>query len=422
MSTGIFIKTYLNDLPWLNYCMQSIQKYAIGIDEIVIAADENCRKHMDDYSEIARVIFVPGWDNGYIQQQYVKLHADNMMKTDHILFVDSDCVFHDYFSENSFMLGRKPVLLKTRYSSLQGSGGEAWKPITEKAIGWEVEWEYMRRMPMIFHRDSLTAFRNATYPLIPDLRRMTDRSFSEFNALGAFIERYEADRYQVVDTEKWLPEAVAKQFWSWSGITDDIRTEIERLIDPPLKHPTTLEKLRSRDDFGYVLDAMGLKLGAEIGVAFGENAEQILMKSSICNIILVDPWNYVPDESPVGYGDMIKDWPGCEESCREKIRKFGRRADMIKCTSQEASIETADNSLDFVYIDANHMSPMVDRDLELWYPKVRPGGIFGGHDYHDYQNEVFTCNVKRAVDRFFYGTDKQIHIVPGEVPSWYVIK
>lgn len=422
MSTGIFIKTYLNDLPWLKYCVESIRKYAIGIDEIVIAADESCRKHMDDYSELARVVFVPEWDNGYIQQQYVKLHADNMMKSDYILYVDSDCVFHDYFSENSFMIGRKPILLKTRYSSLKGSGAEAWKPITEKAVGWPVDWEYMRRIPLMYHRDTISAFRNATHPLVPNLRKMQDRSFSEFNAVGAFIEKYEGHKYRIINTKTWIPEAVCKQFWSWAGISDEIREEIVGMIHGIGPNPTRIEKLRSRDDLGYVLDAMGLKVGAEIGVAFGENAEQMLSKSDIDQLLLVDPWDYVPNESPVGHGDMIKDWRGCEEFCRKKLEKFGDRAEFMKMTSLEASLLVPDESLDFVYIDANHMSPMVDNDLAYWYPKVRSGGIFGGHDYHDYQNEVFTCNVKRAVDRFFSGTDKQIHVVPGEVPSWFVIK
>ena len=67
------------------------------------------------------------------------------------------------------------------------------------------------------------------------------------------------------------------------------------------------------------------------------------------------------------------------------------------------------------------MSPFVDQDLEMWYPKVKSGGVFGGHDYHDYENSIFTCNVKTAVDKFFAG-NHTLHIVPGEVPSWYMVK
>lgn len=181
-------------------------------------------------------------------------------------------------------------------------------------------------------------------------------------------------------------------------------------------------EIGSRDEIGKVLTAMRLSgVGAEIGVAFGENAEQILLSSSLKTLLLVDLWNYVPDQSAVGYGDMIKDWNGCYKYCLNKLEPMKDRTAVLKMTSEEASRIIADGSLDFVYIDANHMSPFVDLDLEMWYPKVKSGGVFGGHDYHDYQNEVFTCNVKTAVDNFFAG-NHPLHIVPGEVPSWYVVK
>jgi hypothetical protein len=40
-----------------------------------------------------------------------------------------------------------------------------------------------------------------------------------------------------------------------------------------------------------------------------------------------------------------------------------------------------DNSLDFVYIDANHTYEGVKEDIKYWYPKVKPGGLLLGHDY-----------------------------------------
>ena len=39
---------------------------------------------------------------------------------------------------------------------------------------------------------------------------------------------------------------------------------------------------------------------------------------------------------------------------------------------------------DFVFIDGDHRYESVRRDIQAWLPKVRPGGIMGGHDceYH----------------------------------------
>lgn len=422
MSTSIFIKTCKKDLEWLRYCLESIRKYAIGFDEVVIVADRSCIGSIGPVlTGPEKVIYVPDWINGYIQQQYVKLHADGYCSSENILFVDSDVVFFDYFSENSFMVGRKPILLKTRYGNLEGA--EAWRAITEQAMGFPVEWEYMRRFPLLYRKDTITAFRNAFYGVVESLKRMPDHAFSEFNALGAFVEKYQPQDYFISDTADWMPHTVAKQFWSWGAMSHEIQQEMRGFIDGSNAVQNELHKLQSRDNIGYVLNAMGLNgFGAEVGVAFGENAEQILSKSRLEALLLIDPWDYVNGEDPKGHGDMIKDWVGCYRQCSDRLRKFGERTQFLRTTSEGACNYVFDESLDFVYIDANHMSPMVDRDIEIWFPKVKPGGIFGGHDYHNYKNEVFQCDVKRAVDKFFAGSKYMIHVVPGEVPSWYVIK
>jgi len=40
----------------------------------------------------------------------------------------------------------------------------------------------------------------------------------------------------------------------------------------------------------------------------------------------------------------------------------------------------ADGSLDFVFLDNDHSTGHVLRELEEWYPKIKPGGILAGHD------------------------------------------
>lgn len=228
MSTSIFIKTWKNDLEWLQYCLKSIWKFGSGFEEIVLVADDSCRGLMDDFN--LKVHYVRDWTNGYIQQQYVKLHADMYVSSDNILFVDSDVTFCRSFSESDFMKDGKPILLKTRYSSLIGSGAEVWKPLTEKAVGFSVEWEYMRRLPMLYLKDTVTAFRNAYHQVVDSMRNIQDRSFSEFNALGAFVEKYQPDLYFISDTEIWMPSTVIRQNWSWGGITPQMKSEIEEIL------------------------------------------------------------------------------------------------------------------------------------------------------------------------------------------------
>lgn len=184
-----------------------------------------------------------------------------------------------------------------------------------------------------------------------------------------------------------------------------------------------LTDLRSRYDIGKVLDAMGLTgQGAEVGVAFGENAEIILDSCQLKTLWLIDPWRYVTGENPKGFADAIKDWAGCWEYCRGKVARFGDRAKMVELSSVEGAKMFEDGSLDFVYIDANHMRPYIDNDLNAWFSKVKSGGIFGGHDYHNVSTLEYVCMVRNAVDEFFDGKGYDIHVTEDEDPSWYIIK
>lgn len=50
--------------------------------------------------------------------------------------------------------------------------------------------------------------------------------------------------------------------------------------------------------------------------------------------------------------------------------------------SEEKAKLYKDESLDFVFIDANHTYEYVKKDIEAWLPKIKKGGIIGGHDFN----------------------------------------
>ena len=66
----------------------------------------------------------------------------------------------------------------------------------------------------------------------------------------------------------------------------------------------------------------------------------------------------------------------------------------IKDRSDNAYKTFDDNSIDFLYIDGSHLYENVKKDIELYFPKMKPNSIMAGHDW---QSE----DVVRAVEEFF---------------------
>jgi len=126
---------------------------------------------------------------------------------------------------------------------------------------------------------------------------------------------------------------------------------------------------------------MGYTIGAEIGTWKGEFAEALCQGIPNLTLTCVDPWKAYPD-----YHDHRID----RHISEAKATAFRRLAPYPCVFLVEYSVEAAshvdDDSLDFVYIDANHTFEYVVADLAAWIPKVRSGGVIAGHDYKSLGN------------------------------------
>lgn len=65
--------------------------------------------------------------------------------------------------------------------------------------------------------------------------------------------------------------------------------------------------------------------------------------------------------------------------------------------SLEASKEFEDNSIDFLFLDADHRYEPFKQDLEAWFPKIKKGGIICGHDCELKYSEI-SPETKRGID------------------------
>jgi len=73
----------------------------------------------------------------------------------------------------------------------------------------------------------------------------------------------------------------------------------------------------------------------------------------------------------------------------------------LAMTSEKAARVMADHIFDFVFIDGDHQYSYASRDIDMWLPKVKPGGIIGGHD--------FECRLG-AIPRSFLEQDNHDHV------------
>jgi hypothetical protein len=131
---------------------------------------------------------------------------------------------------------------------------------------------------------------------------------------------------------------------------------------------------------------------------------------------MVDPWKRYPN------WNELHEWTDevLEEQCKHvsELFKDNTRTQILRMNSQEAAGRFADHSVDWVFIDANHDYAFVMEDMTLWYPKVKRGGLFSGHDYKR------GYGVVDAVDDFFRGMDIKFNTTDEEdgFKSWFVWK
>ncbi len=141
-------------------------------------------------------------------------------------------------------------------------------------------------------------------------------------------------------------------------------------------------------------------IGAEIGVKQGEFSKILLDGWHHSTLYLIDPWE---EQDKSVYDENIHDHQSDYNQTIENLKGLSSRYEIIREYSHNAHCHFSKNSLDFVYIDGNHSYEGVKSDLELFYPKLKYGGVMMGDDYHAKDIEKvfgFTFGVKKAVDEF----------------------
>ena len=118
----------------------------------------------------------------------------------------------------------------------------------------------------------------------------------------------------------------------------------------------------------------------EVGVWQGSStaalAVEILRSGKAIRLDVVDHFQSSPEIDAAGV--QLPDQRAAFEANIAPVRHAIR--DIHEEKSWDGARHYADESLDFVFIDAAHDQLSVIRDLEAWWPKIKRGGCLAGHD------------------------------------------
>lgn len=153
-------------------------------------------------------------------------------------------------------------------------------------------------------------------------------------------------------------------------------------------------------------------VGLEIGVDSGDTADFMLETLPMLTLHGIDP-----------YLDYV-DWNGyhldqdqrffCENVASQVLSQYGDRYILHKDTSDNLVDTFQDEMFDYIFIDGLHTYEQVLADCKNYYSKLKPGGVFAGHDYRVIEG------VRRAADEF--ASSVGATILETEIDVWYWIK
>lgn len=225
---------------------------------------------------------------------------------------------------------------------------------------------------------------------------------------------------QAEDFEVFAPQLLdhdARLYVHGSGLIPDIANQFKSGIFKPEAADFRASAILER------LEGVQSPKVAEIGVFAGDLSRRLLARREDLTLKMIDSWT-VPRETYKASGDFHATL-GAEQqegyfALTRRVTAFaGDRAEIIRADSAEAAKLIADQSLDLVFLDAEHSYEGVKADISAYYAKVKSGGFISGHDYAN-DDEKFGPMVKRAVDEFVEANG--LHLELAENFCWFARK
>jgi hypothetical protein len=145
----------------------------------------------------------------------------------------------------------------------------------------------------------------------------------------------------------------------------------------------------------------------EVGVWFANVTCALMPRWPIEKAVLVDTWRPYAQQRPEMPPNIDKTRFTTQELHDEifacvasAVAKFGDKIVLVRADSAAFGELLGPDRFDVVFIDADHTYEPVKRDIELYWPTVKKGGLLLGDNYDTPRTAPY-WGVKRAVDEMF---------------------
>jgi len=154
----------------------------------------------------------------------------------------------------------------------------------------------------------------------------------------------------------------------------------------------------------------------EVGCFMGKSTAYLLQKikesRKDISVSVIDIFEAECDH----HADLINEHKGGTllDIFKSNMYDLGLSASVLIGRSDEVYNKLHDNTFSMIFIDAAHDYKSVKSDLNNFYPKLKSGGVFAGHDYGEK-----SCGVGQAVDEFVKSNSLKLDVMTA---SWILIK
>lgn len=183
----------------------------------------------------------------------------------------------------------------------------------------------------------------------------------------------------------------------------------EDWVQKQIEYGEKEENISGRGLLPYIQQLNGNLIGCEIGVCHGFTTKFLLQNvPNISKIYCIDHYpSYVEWDGTRLTEERQEE---TKRKCKERLQEYSS-VEFVYQSSQDFVNNIPDDTLDFIFIDGEHSYESTIRDIENYWPKMKKGGLFSGHD-------INLSSVEKAVRDFFI--DQKIEFV--ENNAWFLIK